>query len=91
MLYLVCERPDWNAKSSSQPKVGKLEGVGAAVDEQVLRLQIPMQHSVRVAVCCALEDLVHVRLQCQEPTKRSGRIGVCTQACCSLLSSRAGS
>jgi hypothetical protein len=58
----MCEGSDRDAKRARQAKVGELERVGAAVDEQVLGLEVAVQHAVRVAVGHALEHLEQVRL-----------------------------
>jgi hypothetical protein len=58
----MSEGSDGDAKRARQAKVGELERVGAAVDEQVLGLEVAVQHAVGVAVGHALEHLEQVRL-----------------------------
>jgi len=47
-----------NAKGTSETEIGELQ-VAVAVDEQVLRLQVAVEHSVAVAVANALAQLAH--------------------------------
>ena len=55
---LVGVRPQRDAKGSREAEVRKLE-VPVAVDQQVLRLQVAVQHAVAVAVAHALAQLAH--------------------------------
>jgi hypothetical protein len=41
--HLVRVGPDRDAEGARQPKVGQLERVGVAVDQEVLRLEVPVQ------------------------------------------------
>lgn len=50
-----------NSKCACQSKIRKLEGADS-IDEQVLRLQVPVEHSVLVAVCDSADQLVEVGL-----------------------------
>jgi len=56
--YLMRIRPQRHTECSCQTEIAKLQ-VAVAIDEQVLRLQIPMQNSVTVAVPHALDQLCH--------------------------------
>ncbi len=59
--HLVGVRSDGNPKRPSEAKVGQFDG-SLLVDEKVLGLQVPVQHSTRVAEHDALENLVCVAL-----------------------------
>ena len=50
---------DGDAECSAQTQVCNLEGVGAVIHQQVLRLQISMHDSMLVTVSHTLEQLVH--------------------------------
>ena len=54
--------PHWNTERASQPEVGELD-VSAAVDEQILRLQIAMQNAVRMNITHSVEQLTSVALK----------------------------
>ena len=54
--------PDWDAKGPAKAKVRQLDGA-VLVDEQVLRLEVSVKHTPRVAEGDALQDLVGVALQ----------------------------
>lgn len=56
--YLMSERPDRDAERPRQSKVRELQEVVAAVNQQVLRLQVAVEHAVRVAVGDAPQNLV---------------------------------
>jgi len=56
----VGERIDWDTKCSCQAKVGKLK-LTFVVDEQILGLQVAVEHSVCMAVVDTLEQLMHKR------------------------------
>jgi hypothetical protein len=60
---LVSKRPNGDAERPCQAKVGELQQVVPAIDQQVLRLQIAVEHAVRVAVGDAPQDLVEEGLQ----------------------------
>ena len=47
----------WESKCSSQTEVSELD-VAFCVNEEVLRLEISVHHSVSVTVGCALENLI---------------------------------
>lgn len=51
-----------DAKSPRQTKIGQLDAA-LGVDEQVLRLQITMQHAVHVTESDATQQLVQVALK----------------------------
>ena len=53
---LVRVRAHGDAERAREPKVGELE-LALAVDEQVLRLEVAVQHAVEVAVRDAVEQL----------------------------------
>lgn len=55
---LIGECIHWNAKGASESEVGKFE-LSLVVDEQVLRLQIPVQNPILVTELDSLQDLVH--------------------------------
>lgn len=57
---LVRESVHRNTERSRQAKIAQFE-LTLPIDEQVLRFQIAVQHSVRMAVRCALEKLIHER------------------------------
>lgn len=64
-LVRVC--PQGNAEGAGKTKVGELE-VSFLVDEEVLRLQVAVEDTVRVAVVQALDKLVAELLwRCQSP------------------------
>lgn len=50
-------RPQRDAKGAGETKIGKLE-VALLVNEEVLGLEVAVEHSVRVAVVQALDELV---------------------------------
>ena len=58
-LYLVSVNPNGDAESTGESKISNLDGT-ILVDQQVLRLQITMQHTSLVAEQDSLEDLVGV-------------------------------
>ena len=60
--HLVGVRPDGGAKGPRQPKVGQL-GLAGGVDQQVLRLEVTVQHAVGVAKCDAGQQLLQVGLE----------------------------
>ena len=62
------KRPDRNAERPGQSKVGELQRIGAPIYQQVLGLQIPVKHAVRVAVRDAPQDLVEEGLQAERET-----------------------
>ena len=60
-------------ESSCQAKVGKFD-IAGCVDEQVLRLEVSVHNTMRVAVSSRLEDLVRELLDGlwrQRPAKRA--------------------
>lgn len=56
--HLVRVRPERHAERPGKPEVGDLQ-VPLLVDQQVLRLEVSVQHPVRVAVVDALHELHH--------------------------------
>ncbi len=60
--YLMCVGPYWYPESPAQSKVGQLDG-SLLINEQVLWLEVAMQHTSRVAEYNALENLVRVALK----------------------------
>lgn len=60
--YLMSESPDRDAERPRQSKVGELQDVVAAIEQQVLRLEIAVEHAVGVAVGNAPQNLVEVGL-----------------------------
>ena len=52
-------RPDGRGEASRQAKVGHLDGKPGAVDEDVLRLQVSVQHPMSMAELNAPQDLQH--------------------------------
>lgn len=48
---------DWETESTSETEIGKLDHT-ILVDQQVLRLEVSVHHSVSMAVSCSLKDLV---------------------------------
>ena len=56
--YLIGERVDRDTEGTSQPEISKLQ-LPLPVDEQVLRLEVSVQHPVLVAERGTLEKLVH--------------------------------
>lgn len=65
-------RTDGDAKSARESEVRQLQVVVLAVDQQVLRFQVPVQNAVRVAVGDALQHLVQVQLHAG-PTRVRGK------------------
>ena len=59
--HLVCVCANGDAKGAGKTKVGQLD-VALAIDEQVLWLEVTVQHTARVAKLNALEQLEHVGL-----------------------------
>ena len=59
--YLMSINSDWNAECSGQPEVRQFNDT-LTVDEQVLGLEITVQHSPLVAKQDTLKDLVKVTL-----------------------------
>ena len=58
--------PEGNAERACEAKVGELE-VALLVDQQVLRLEVAVENSVRVQVVDALDELVClVRVGCDQ-------------------------
>lgn len=70
--HLVCVALDWDAEGPAQAQVGDLEAHGAVVDQQVLRLEVAVQHAVLVAVRQALDELVQEVLRAARECARSG-------------------
>ena len=60
--HLVCVGSDGDAERSGEAEVCEFDGA-VSVDEEVLRLQVAVQHAVRVAVGDARQELVQVALQ----------------------------
>jgi len=58
----MSESPDRDAERPRQSKVGELQDVVAAIKQQVLRLEIAVEHAVGVAVGDAPQNLVEVGL-----------------------------
>ena len=58
----MCVGTHWNAKSTAKPKIGDLNGP-FVVNEQVLRLQVAMNHPAHVHEHNTLENLVRVALR----------------------------
>ena len=56
--YLVCVCPQRYAERSSKAKVRKLQ-IPISIDEEILRLQVPMENTVTMAVSHALDQLAH--------------------------------
>jgi hypothetical protein len=46
---LMSVNPHWDPKRPSKPKVGQLQIV-AFINEKVLRFQVPMKNTVRMAI-----------------------------------------
>ena len=69
----MCVDPNRDPKGSGQPKVSNLDAA-ILVDQQVSRLQVPMQHPPRVtehdALCLFHEYIVNqaVQVQAEAPT-----------------------
>ena len=68
-------RADGDAESTREAEVCQLEAA-LFVDQQVLGLQVPVQHAMGVAVCNTGHQLVKVRLQ--QWTEPSGEARDCT-------------
>jgi len=66
---LVRVRSDWNPKSSSESKVSQLHRP-AVRDEQILRLEVSVEHAVRVAECNAGQQLVQKALRVKNKRQR---------------------
>lgn len=58
----MSESTDRDAKRPGQSKVSELDDVVAAIDEQVLRLEVAVEHAVGVAVGDATQNLVEEAL-----------------------------
>ena len=65
---------DGNAERAREPEVGELDDA-VAVDEQVLRLEVAVQHAPLVAEENRLEDLVRVALRRETSTVGAGGRG----------------
>lgn len=63
--YLVSVCSQGNSKSSCQTKISQFDG-SCFIDEQVLRLQVPVDDSVRVAKAYTLQQLEKVVLRREE-------------------------
>lgn len=64
----VCAQGD--AESSCQSKISQLDG-SCFVNEQVLRLQVPVDDSVRVAEAHSMQQLVKVVLRREEISEKA--------------------
>lgn len=56
------ECPHRDSERPGQAEICQLQRIGAAIDEQILRFQVPVQDSVRVAVGDAAKNLIEKRL-----------------------------
>lgn len=63
--YLMCVCADRHPEGSCQAKVSQLD-LTLGVDEEILRLQVPMKNPVRVAEGQTLQQLVKITLQTKE-------------------------
>ena len=61
--HLMGEATNRDTEGPRKTKISQLQGVRSAVNEQVLGLQISVEHSVSVAIRHPLQHLIHVRLQ----------------------------
>lgn len=59
MAHLMGVWPDGRGEAPCQAEVSHLDRQPGAVDENVLRLQVSVQHSVRMAELDAPHDLKH--------------------------------
>ena len=50
-------------EAARQAEISKLEGIGATVHQNILRLEVAVNDQMRMRVLDALQDLVHVELQ----------------------------
>lgn len=68
----MCVAFDWYAKSTTQAKVCYLQGHRLVIHKKVLWLEVSVHYTVLVAVCQALDELVHhaLQVQCTMPVKR---------------------
>ena len=55
--HLVTESVDWDTKCPCQPEITNLQ-LSTSVYEQILRFQIPMQHSIVMTKGNALNRLI---------------------------------
>jgi len=60
----VCQSATWDAKCPGKSEVSELDA-SVYVDEQILGLEVTMDHSVAVAVRQTLQQLVQVTLHAQ--------------------------
>jgi hypothetical protein len=58
----MCVGPYWYPESPAQSKISQLDG-SLLINEQVLWLEVTMQHTSRVTEYNALENLVRVALK----------------------------
>ena len=53
----MCVGLNWETEGSSQTEICQLN-ISMLINQEVLRLQITMHHSMSVAIGCSLEDLI---------------------------------
>jgi hypothetical protein len=70
--HLVGVAAHGDAKRAGQTKVGQLERA-LAVNEQVVRLEVAVQHAPRVAIVNARQQLVQIALPTRAPGRPSAR------------------
>ncbi len=63
---------DRYAEGPAQPQVSNLQCHGLVINQQVLWLEVPVHHTVLVAVRKALDQLVQHALQEQAAAQRTG-------------------
>lgn len=71
-FYLVCVALDGDADGAAEAQVRNLEDQVCVLDQQVLGLEIAVQHAVFVTVSQALDQLVHQVLSAGQARARSG-------------------
>ena len=64
----MCVALDGYTEGAAKSQVCNLEAVLAVVHQQVLWLQIPVHDTMLMAVCHALDQLVHEALRTETPT-----------------------
>lgn len=70
---LVGVRAQRDAKGAGEAKVSKLE-IAVSINKQILRLEIAMQHAVRVAVADALAEMEHELLDDDVAQAQTGEL-----------------
>lgn len=58
LAYLVCVRSQWDTESSCETKISQLQ-VAVSINQQVLWLQVSVQHPVTVTISNSLNQLCH--------------------------------